>query len=86
MRIVVILSPTNKHGTKTEYTKLRQFLLSDGYLRIAEEVFMRVATNRKGAEKYIHYYVIVSIYWTSNSVAALNIVDIRPGENGVSYK
>lgn len=51
MRIIAILSPTNKHGTKTEYTKLRKFLLSDGYLRISEEVFMRITTNRKGAEK-----------------------------------
>lgn len=52
MRIIVILSPTNKHGTKTEYTKLRKFLLADGYVRISEEVFMRVTTNRKGAEKH----------------------------------
>ena len=53
MRIIVMLSPTNKRGTKMEYTKLRKFLLSDGYLRIAEEVFMRVTTNRKGAEKHL---------------------------------
>ena len=53
MRILVILSPTNKYGTKTEYTKLRKFLISDGYLRIAEEVFMRITTNRKGAEKHL---------------------------------
>lgn len=48
-----MLTPTNKYGTKNEYTKLRQFLLSDGYLRISEEVFMRVATNRKGTEKHL---------------------------------
>ena len=53
MRILVILSPTNKYGTKTEYTKLRQFLLSDGYLRISEEVFMRITRNRKSAEKHL---------------------------------
>lgn len=52
MRIIVILSPTNKRGTKTEYTKLRKFLISDGYLRISEEVFMRITNNRKGAEKH----------------------------------
>ena len=51
MRIIVILSPTNKRGTKTEYTKLRKFLISDGYLRISKEVFMRITNNRKGAEK-----------------------------------
>ena len=52
MRLLVILSPTNKWGTKTEYTKLRKFLIKDGYLRIAPEVFMRVVTNRKGCEKH----------------------------------
>ncbi|MEE0830251.1 MAG: CRISPR-associated endonuclease Cas2 [Longicatena sp.] len=52
MRIIVILSPTNKRGTKTEYTKLRKFLISDGYLRISKEVFMRITNNRKGAEKH----------------------------------
>lgn len=52
MRILVILSPTNKWGTKTEYTKLRKFLRSDGYLRIAPEVFMRIVQNRKVAEKH----------------------------------
>ena len=52
MRIFVILNPTNKHGTKTEYTKFRQFLIADGYIRLSPEVFMRVTTNRKGAEKH----------------------------------
>ncbi len=52
MRILVILSPTDKWGTKTEYTKLRKFLVSDGYLRIAPEVFMRIVQNRKAAEKH----------------------------------
>jgi len=36
-----------------EYTKLRKFLISDGYQRIAPEVFMRITTNRKGSEKHI---------------------------------
>ena len=52
MRLLVILSPTNKWGTKTEYSNLRKFLKKDGYLRIAPEVYMRVVTNRKGAEKH----------------------------------
>lgn len=52
MRILVILSPTGKWGTKTEYTELRKFLISDGYLRIAPEVFMRIVQNRKAAEKH----------------------------------
>ena len=52
MRLFVILSPTNKWGTKTEYTKLRKFLQRDGYIRIAPEVFMRIVQNRKTAEKH----------------------------------
>ena len=52
MRLIVILSPTNKWGTKTEYTKLRKFLASDGYLRIAPEVYMRIVQNRKAAQKH----------------------------------
>ena len=52
MRILVILSPTDKWGTKTEYTALRKFLLRDGYLRIAPEVFMRITPTRRASEKH----------------------------------
>ena len=36
-----------------KYTALRKFLISDGYERIAPEVFMRITTGRKAAEKHI---------------------------------
>lgn len=52
MRLLVILSPTEKWGTKTEYTKLRKFLHKDGYIRIAPEVYMRIVQNRKASEKH----------------------------------
>lgn len=52
MRLLAILSPTNKWGTKTEYTKLRKFLQKDGYIRIAPEVYMRIVQNRKASEKH----------------------------------
>ena len=52
MRLLVILSPTEKWGTKTEYTRLRKFLQKDGYIRIAPEVFMRIVQNRKASEKH----------------------------------
>ena len=55
MRLIVILSPTDKWGTKTEYTKLRKFLQKDGYIRIAPEVFMRIVQNRKTAEKHYRH-------------------------------
>ncbi len=53
MRILVLLDPTNKRGTKMAYTALRSFLYSDGYLRIGTELFMRVTPSRKTAEKHI---------------------------------
>lgn len=53
MRILVILKPTNQRGTKAEYTRFRKFLASDGYVLVGQELFMRVATNRKGAEKHL---------------------------------
>ena len=52
MRLIVILSPTDKWGTKTEYSKLRKFLHKDGYIRIAPEVYMRIVQNRKASEKH----------------------------------
>ena len=53
MRILVLLDPTNKRGTKTAYTALRNFLQSDGYVRIGTELYMRVTFNRKTAEKHL---------------------------------
>lgn len=53
MRVIVMLNPSNKYGTKGAYTKLRKFLESDGYLMLQPEVFVRIATNRKSAEKHI---------------------------------
>ena len=53
MRFIVMLKPTNVRGTKTAYTKLRKFLMSDGYNLIGPELFMRVVTNRKSAEKHL---------------------------------
>ena len=52
MRLLVILSPTNKYGTKKEYTELRNFLNKDGYIKITSEVYMRIIQNRKAAKKH----------------------------------
>ena len=40
MRLLVILSPSNKWRTKTEYTNLKKILIRVEYMRIAPEVFM----------------------------------------------
>lgn len=53
MRILILLDPTNKRGTKRAYTELRSFLYSDGYLRIGTELFMRITPSRKTAEKHL---------------------------------
>ena len=73
MRILVILSPTNKWGTKTEYTKLRKFLIKDGYLRIAPEVFMRITPTRRASEK--HYRRILEYAPSTGCVRVLHLTE-----------
>lgn len=73
MRLLVILSPTDKWGTKTEYTSLRKFLAKDGYLRIAPEVYMRVVPNRKAAEK--HYRRIDEVAPKTGTVRLLRLTE-----------
>lgn len=73
MRLIAILSPTDKWGTKTEYTKLRKFLRKDGYIRIAPEVYMRIVQNRKAAEK--HYRRIEEVAPKSGTVRLLRITE-----------
>ena len=73
MRLIVLLSPTDKWGTKTEYTKIRRFLQKDGYIRIAPEVFMRVVQNRKASEK--HYRRIQEVAPKTGVVRLLRLTE-----------
>lgn len=73
MRLIAILSPTDKWGTKTEYTKLRKFLQKDGYLRIAPEVYMRIVPNRKATEK--HYRRIAEVAPKTGTVRLLRLTE-----------
>lgn len=73
MRLLAILSPTGKWGTKTEYTKLRKFLSKDGYIRIAPEVYMRVVQNRKASEK--HYRRIQEFAPKTGTVRLLRLTE-----------
>ena len=73
MRLLVIISPTDKWGTKAEYTKLRKFLRKDGYLRIAPEVYMRIVQNRKTAEK--HYRRIDEVAPKTGLVRMLRLTE-----------
>ena len=73
MRLIAILSPTDKWGTKTEYTKLRKFLQRDGYIRIAPEVFMRIVQNRKASEK--HYRRIEDVAPRTGTVRLLRLTE-----------
>ncbi|MBQ5998130.1 MAG: CRISPR-associated endonuclease Cas2 [Treponema sp.] len=52
MRILVLLNPTNKRGTKTAYTELRKFLAGDGYLKLQPDVFIRVEDTKKSCIKH----------------------------------
>lgn len=53
MRIIVFLKPTNKRGTKTAYTKLRKFLIADGYQLVGPELYMRISPDRNATEKHL---------------------------------
>jgi len=54
MRIIIALQPTNKRGTKSAYTNFRKKLLSDGFMLVMPEVFMRITSNRKSAKIHIN--------------------------------
>lgn len=73
MRLIAVLSPTDKWGTKTEYTRLRTFLRKDGYIRIAPEVYMRIVQNRKTAEK--HYRRIKDVAPKTGTVRLLRLTE-----------
>ena len=52
MRILVMLNPPDRYGTKGAYTTLRKFLESDGYIKLQNEVFMRVEDTKKSCIKH----------------------------------
>ena len=52
MRLLILLQPSNKRGTKTAYTNFRKALHDDGFLMIAPELYMRVTSNRKAIAKH----------------------------------
>lgn len=52
LKIIVMLNPSNKYGTKSAYTELRKFLIKDGYLLLQPEVFMRVENTKKNCIKH----------------------------------
>lgn len=87
----MILSPTNKWGTKTVYTNLRKFLLRDGYLRIAPEVFMRMPPTRRASDK--HYRRLEEVAPKTGIVRVLRItekqyesIDLLSGEIEIDYQ
>lgn len=53
MRIIVMLKPTSKRGTKTAYTKFREHLRKDGYTLMQPEVFIRSVTSRHAAASHL---------------------------------
>ena len=53
MRTIVMLRPTNKRGTKMPYTAFRKQLVSEGFVLLQPEVFMRVSPTRAAAEQVV---------------------------------
>ena len=60
-------------GTKTEYTNFRKFLIKDGYEMFIPELYMRVCTNRKGAEK--HFRRLKDYLPKTGAVTALKLAE-----------
>ena len=53
MRIIVMLRPTNRRGTKMPYTAFRKRLVAEGFVMLQPEVFMRVSHTRAAAEHLV---------------------------------
>lgn len=47
MRVVMLLRPTNRHGTKGEYTQFRKLLVANGFVLVQSEVFMCAVPTRR---------------------------------------
>lgn len=50
MRVVVLLRPTNRRGTKGEYTAFRKALVAEGFSLLQPEVFMKAVPTRRASE------------------------------------
>ncbi len=81
MRILIFLKPTNIQGTKTEYTNFRNFLFKDGYKMYIPEVYMRICTNRKSAEK--HFRRLKDFIPKTGAITALKLTE-KQFENMIS--
>ena len=53
MRIAILLRPTNRRGTKGEYTAFRKLLLAQGFALVQSEVFLGFAPTRRAAEHLV---------------------------------
>ncbi|MEE8722344.1 MAG: CRISPR-associated endonuclease Cas2 [Eggerthellaceae bacterium] len=53
MRIIVALAPTNKRGTKTEYTRFRKLLVADGFTMVQPEVYIRTVSSNRAARSHV---------------------------------
>lgn len=73
MRIVMFLRPTNRYGTKGEYTAFRKLLLAKGFVLMQPEVFMAVAPTRRAAEQLLTHLQAQSP--TTGTVCALVLTE-----------
>lgn len=53
MRVLMFLRPTNKYGTKGEYTSFRKLLTSSGFVLLQPEVFLAVVPTHRSAEQLL---------------------------------
>lgn len=81
MRLFVLLNPTNKRGTKTEYTKFRKYLLDQGFILFQNEIYMRVTADKKSNNKYIR-----SLTEHSPSTGIIRVIEMTEKQyNSIYY-
>ena len=73
MRVIVLIRPTNRHGTKGSYTSFRKLLTAEGFVFVQPEVFMLATPTRRSAEAALSR--IANAVPTTGTVCALLLTD-----------
>ena len=77
MRVIMFLRPTNRYGTKGEYTAFRKLLVSSGFALMQPEVFLASAATRRAAEHLLQK--MQSAAPSTGSVCALVLTERQYG-------
>lgn len=73
MRLIAFLRPTNKYGTKGEYSAFRKLLTSEGFVLVQPEVFVSAVKNRRAVSRLVEHLRISAP--STGSVCILTLTD-----------